>query len=525
MNSTMISATRKLAAALAAMMAATSLLAETAEVGGMTYDYTICSGKATITKATGENKVIIVPDTLGGAAVTTIGTSAFKDNTFVQKIVLPESVTTINNKFNTGGAFQGCNMLSSINIPSRVTSIPDYCFYGCAKLRKIELPNGIQGIGIAAFYGCSSLTAVAIPNSVTSIGAGAFRNCSSLTAVTIPDGVTSIGDTAFQGCSGLTAVTIPDSVTSIGTWAFYNCSALTSVTIPDSVTSIEGSAFYKVKRVVFLGRPPAGLANASLSLVSYPREYGELWAAQIPLSMFGGFVKPDKPTVEIISSAVRANDPTVLDVVYKVTSAKPTVKVRALAFEDGVRSLGKVTRPETFIDGTAANLGDNVAANVEHTLSWRVSADFHTDLAKMVLEVFAVEDGILPLELTKIPANGSNRAMELSWNVLSEAQIFDALLWLYADGDSGLTLVSGTLKNGSTTLASGNTLYKANKKVSGTTVYYYPANAYVFGKMGFAELTGDALTYANSLTRLGLSPGTASSDALRQYAYRWIDAE
>ena len=518
-------ATRKLAAALAAMMTATSLWAETAEVGGMTYDYTVSSGKATITKVTGENKVVIVPDTLGGAAVTTIGAGAFKDNTIVQKIVLPESVTMINGNSNLGGAFQGCNMLSSINIPSRVTAIPSDCFYGCAKLRKIELPNGIQSIGGSAFYGCSSLTAVAIPNSVTSIWIHAFNGCSSLTSVAIPDGVTSIGLLAFSGCSSLTSVTIPNSVTSIGISAFSGCSSLKSVTIPDSVTSIGGSAFNKVKRVVFLGRPPAGLADARLTSVVYPREYGELWAAQIPLSQFGGFVKPDKPVVEIISSAVRANDPTVLDVVYKVTSARPTVKVRALAFEDGVRSLEKVTHPETFIDGTAANLGDNVAANVEHTLSWRVSADFHTDLAKMVLEVFAVEDGILPLELTKIPANGSNRAMELSWNVLTEAQIFDALLWLYADGDSGLTLASGTLKNGSTTLASGNTLYKANKKVSGTTVYYYPANAYVFGKMGFAELTGDALTYANSLTRLGLSPGTASSDALRQYAYRWIDAE
>ena len=43
-------------------------------------------------------------------------------------------------------------------------------------------------------------------------------------------------------------------------------------------------------------------------------------------------------TPAIVSSQVRENDPTVLDVVYRVTSDQPTVKVRALAFENGERS-------------------------------------------------------------------------------------------------------------------------------------------------------------------------------------------
>ena len=147
------------------------------------------------------------------------------------------------------------------------------------------------------------------------------------------------------------------------------------------------------------------------------------------------------------------------------------------------------------------------------------------DVQKMKLEVFAVEDSILPLELTTIPANGTNRAMELSWNLLTEAQIFDALLWLYADGDNGLTLVDGVLKNDSTTLVSGTSFNRMSKKVSGSTVYYYPANAYIFEKMGFSLLEGDVLTYANEMTRLGLAHGTSSSDCMRQYAYRWIEAQ
>ena len=84
-------------------------------------------------------------------------------------------------------------------------------------------------LGDWAFYGCSGLTSLTIPSGVTSIGDKAFRGCSRLTSLTIPSGVTSIGDWAFSGCSGLTSLPIPSSVTSIGGFAFNDCSGLTSI--------------------------------------------------------------------------------------------------------------------------------------------------------------------------------------------------------------------------------------------------------------------------------------------------------
>ena len=98
-------------------------------------------------------------------------------------------------------------------------------------------------LGYAAFSGCSGLTSLTIPSSVTSIGESAFSGCSGLTSLTIPSCVTSIGESAFYGCSGLTSLTIPSSVTSIGESVFFGCSGLTSFTIPSSVTSIGWGAF------------------------------------------------------------------------------------------------------------------------------------------------------------------------------------------------------------------------------------------------------------------------------------------
>ena len=120
----------------------------------------------------------------------------------------------------------------------------DYAFWGCSGLTSLTIPSGVTSIGRNAFDGCSGLTSMTIPSSVTSIGGAAFGGCSGLTSLTIPSGVTEIGDEAFSGCSGLTSLSLPSSVTSIDDGAFEGCSGLTSLTIPSSVTSIGDWAFH-----------------------------------------------------------------------------------------------------------------------------------------------------------------------------------------------------------------------------------------------------------------------------------------
>ena len=160
---------------------------------------------------------------------------------------------------------------------------------------------------------------------------------------------------------------------------------------------------------------------------------------------------------------------------------------------------------------------------MEHTLSWQVSSDWQTRLAKLKFEVLVCEGELLPMEWMTIPASDTYGKMKVSWNAHNASQVFDALLWLYADKDPGLTLASGVLKNGSTVLAQDSAVYQTSqyRNWDGTGYYYKYicyASEYVYSKMGYQTLAGAALNYVNEETRLGLSPYGAS-----QYAYKIVE--
>ena len=167
-----------------------------------------------------------------------LGYFAFEGCSSLTSLTIPSSVTSIG-----FSAFSGCSGLTSLTIPSSVTSIGSSAFSGCSGLTSLTIPSSVTEIEHSAFSGCSGLTSLTIPSSVTRIGQSAFEGCSGLTSLTISSSVTEICDYVFKGCSGLTSLTIPSSVTSIGYKVFSGCSGLTSLTIPSSVTSISSGAF------------------------------------------------------------------------------------------------------------------------------------------------------------------------------------------------------------------------------------------------------------------------------------------
>ena len=111
-------------------------------------------------------------------------------------------------------------MPSSINgVP--VTTIGNGAFYP-NNLTSVVIPNSVTTIGVQAFSS-NNLTSVVIPNSVTTIGDYAFE-LNNLTSVVIPDSVTTIGNYAFAW-NNLSSVYIGANsnlreTTGIGNYAF-----------------------------------------------------------------------------------------------------------------------------------------------------------------------------------------------------------------------------------------------------------------------------------------------------------------
>ena len=164
--------------------------------------------------------------------VTTLGDYVFQGRRGLTSLNLPAGITKIGE-----GAFDDCSGLTSLTLPAGITEIGYNAFAGCSGLTSLNLPAGITSIGSYTFSGCSGLTSLTLPAGITKIGEGAFYGCSGLTSLNLPAGITEIGSSAFAGCSGLTSLTIPAGITDIGYEAFLDCSGLTSLTLPTGIST------------------------------------------------------------------------------------------------------------------------------------------------------------------------------------------------------------------------------------------------------------------------------------------------
>lgn len=113
----------------------------------------------------------------------------------------------------------------TVTIPAQwnglpVTSIHSYAFDNCSGVTKIILPDSIKTIENFAFFSCGMLE-ISIPASVSTIGASAFYGCKALKKLPLPEGLKTISRQLFT-YSGVQAVYIPASVTFIEAYASHD---------------------------------------------------------------------------------------------------------------------------------------------------------------------------------------------------------------------------------------------------------------------------------------------------------------
>lgn len=190
--------------------------------------------------------------------------------------IIPVGIQSI-----AGGAFEGCQGLTSIEIPDSVKDIYGMAFANCRDLSSVRLHNGTTSIGNSAFFECTSLKDIYIFGSIQKIGYNAFSGCPLETIVVdssnpvydsrdncnaiietatnillegsantkIPSLVTLIGNNAFAGRTSLTHIDIPGTVTAIEGDAFRNCENLVSISFSEGLQKVESDVFNGCKNL------------------------------------------------------------------------------------------------------------------------------------------------------------------------------------------------------------------------------------------------------------------------------------
>ena len=205
----------------------------------------VVSAEGVLTEVSGiseTNNVVIIPNKVNNIEVKEIAKELFLKNTYIEKLVIPETVTTLGYKM-----CYGCTKLKEVTLPDNITVIPDYAFEKCTLLEKINIPQSLVQIRNDAFAE-SGIKEFIAPDSFKEIWGNAFKDCKNLEKVDL-NKTTSIGDMSFENCTKLSSIVLPNTLVELGTYVFSGCTLLNNIKMPSNPieitnTFIYGSGYY-----------------------------------------------------------------------------------------------------------------------------------------------------------------------------------------------------------------------------------------------------------------------------------------
>ena len=250
-----------------------------------------CGEYAELQAYNGTDEIVEIPAEYEGLPVTRIWYAAFRGNSSIKEVVIPDTVTEIG-----ASAFANCSNLTKVTFSNNLKEIGGSAFFECKKLKKVTLPKNVMEIGDYAFgyyedvktghyfliddfemegYTNSAADIYANANEIsfTSIGVAplwiwevddeihklayiikyngkdkdvsvpqtlegyeiirinqsAFERNPYIETVVIPETITYISGSAFEGCSNLTTVTFMGDRIRLNNRTFYNCANLDTV--------------------------------------------------------------------------------------------------------------------------------------------------------------------------------------------------------------------------------------------------------------------------------------------------------
>lgn len=299
--------------------------APTEDTKGLTFSFSEDGQTVSVTGFDGSRSIVEIPQTYSGAKVTSIATGAFRGQTMITDVIIPEGVTYIGRE-----AFAGCSALVHVQIPTTVTQVGANLFEGTPY--DSTLTGEVVYINSILYRCQSDATTVAIRQGTTVIAEEAFINRVNLVAIVVPDGVSYIGSNAFKNCSALSQIEIPTSVRDIVANAF------------------DGTKWYEERKheMIYINdllyRAPAEVAASTVDPTTPTGEVQES--------------KPQTEYVPIVNATVKEGITTICTLAFANTSVETVqlpstlTSIRYGAFQN-CTALRQITLPEsvTFIEG------------------------------------------------------------------------------------------------------------------------------------------------------------------------------
>ncbi len=227
------------------------------KVGNVLYFLDKASG--TITGFAGDPKNLVIPTTLGGYSVVSIGTGAFSGSHTLETLSIPDGISTV-----SANAFESCPNLKSVTIGATVSYIGSRAFADCPALSGITFTGTPATIEPDAFQNSSWVNGTSADFVI--LGDTLLKYNGTSESVTVPDGVKSIAANAFAYNTTVKEVNLPDTLQKIGDNAFVHCYSLKTISIPSSVSHIGAGAF---DDTVWMASQHSDLIAVNGILISY----------------------------------------------------------------------------------------------------------------------------------------------------------------------------------------------------------------------------------------------------------------
>ena len=182
---------------------------------------------------------ISLPDSVNNLPITEIGELAFYVSTFSGQLVLPSSLTSIENHAFADSTFSG-----ELVLPSRLTQIGIAAFQFSKFSGELKLPSDLTEIGDFAFTYSTFSGQLVLPSSLTSIGYQTFLYSKFSGDLVLPSSLNQIGVSGFHYSTFSGELVLPSSLTEIEERAFYSSTFSGELVLPSDLTEIGRWAFY-----------------------------------------------------------------------------------------------------------------------------------------------------------------------------------------------------------------------------------------------------------------------------------------